>query len=195
MNQQAILDLFKKTGGILEGHFLLSSGLHSDRYLQCAVVLQYPEYADKLCKQLAEMFKDEKIDLIIGPALGGIVVSYEVARHLLGCRSIFAEREDGKMTLRRGFSVKKGERVLVVEDVITTGGSVKEIIEILKERKADIVGVGAIVDRSNATADFGKIKFRSLIKLDFNTFSRQNCPLCKKGVPLTKPGSRPQSIS
>lgn len=189
MNQTEILQIFNDSGALLKGHFKLSSGLHSDEYLQCALVLQYPQYADRLCKELAEEFKDQKIDLVVGPALGGVIVSYEVARHL-GARSIFAERQMGKMTLRRGFVVKKGERALVVEDVVTTGGSVKEILEILKKQNAEIAGIGAIVDRSKPATDFGRIKFHALIKLDLNTYTQKNCPLCKENIPIIKPGSR-----
>ena len=190
MMQKEILDLFKKTGSILEGHFLLSSGLHSDRYLQCALLLQYPQYAEKLCGELAKKFSGRKIDTVAGPALGGVVVSYEVARHLKA-RSIFTERENGKMMLRRGFSVKKAEEILVVEDVITTGSSVNEVMKLLTESGAKIVGLGAIVDRTKESTDFfGNVKLESLIKVSLDTYKPDNCPLCKTNIPLVKPGSR-----
>lgn len=188
MREKDILDIFKKTGALLKGHFKLSSGLHSGDYLQCALVLQYPEYAERLCFQLAAYFKKDKPTCVVAPALGGVVVSYEVAR-ALGVRSIFTERKDGKMLLGRGFGISPGDKVLVVEDVITTGLSTKEVLDVVKSKGADITGVGSIVDRSGKNIDFG-VKSVSLIKLDLPVFPPENCPLCKKGVEITKPGSR-----
>lgn len=172
---------------LLKGHFKLSSGLHSAQYLQCALVLQNPELAEKFCGQLASNFKNDKVDVVIGPALGGIIVSYETAK-ALGARSIFAERAEGRLALRRGFKIDKKERVLVVEDVVTTGLSTKEVINIVKESGAHLVGVGALVDRSKEI-DFG-VKFVSLFKMDIPTFKPEDCPLCKQKIPIVKPGSK-----
>lgn len=188
MTEKDILKIFKEKDALLKGHFKLSSGLHSERYLQCALVLQYPDVAEKLSRALAKKFAKEKIDIVISPALGGVTLAYEVAR-AFGAKGIFAERQDGRMSLRRGFSVGKGDKVLVVEDVVTTGGSTKEVMGLVKDSGGVIVGVGAIVDRSGATADFGA-RFEALAKIDIETFDESACPLCKKGIPVTKPGSR-----
>ncbi|MFH0838691.1 MAG: orotate phosphoribosyltransferase [Candidatus Omnitrophota bacterium] len=188
MHAKRIMDIFKKTNAFLTGHFKLSSGLHSDKYLQCALVLQHPKLAALLCADLARKFKKKKPTVVAGPALGGIVVSYEVAR-ALGCRSIFAEREDGKLTFRRGFSVDKGDRVLVVEDVVTTGLSSKELITLIRQAGAKIVGVGAIIDRSKTKPDFG-VPFKNLLKIKVATYTENDCPLCKEGIMVIKPGSR-----
>jgi orotate phosphoribosyltransferase len=188
MSDRQILQIFKKTNAFLKGHFKLSSGLHSEGYLQCALVLQYPEYAKALCAELAKKFAAGKPTVIAAPAIGGILVSYEVAG-ALGCRSVFTERENDAMTLRRGFALSKPDRVLVVEDVVTTGGSTKEVIGVIRQSGAALLGVGAIVDRSCGDMDFG-VEFRSLIKLDIKTFEPDKCPLCHKGVPVVKPGSR-----
>ncbi len=188
MTEKEVLALFEKSGALLKGHFKLSSGLHSQTYLQCALVLQYPDVARKLSKELAKNFSREKIDVVIGPALGGVTLAYEVAR-AIGVRGLFAERQDGRMTLRRSFSIEKGEKVLVVEDVITTGGSTKEVIDVVKSRGGDVVGVGSIIDRSSSPIDFGA-PFISLAKVNAETFEGSNCPLCKKKEPITKPGSR-----
>lgn len=188
MTEQECLEIFEKTNALLKGHFKLSSGLHSERYLQCAIVLQHPEYAKALCKELAGYFKKERPSVVIGPAIGGIIVSYEVA-NALGCRSMFTERENDKMTLRRGFGIERSDRVLVAEDVITTGGSTKEVMEVVRGSGAKLIGVGAIVDRSCEKIDFS-VNFKGLIKMDIKTFREEECPLCKKGIPITKPGSR-----
>jgi len=188
MTEKEVLDIFNKYGAFLSGHFKLSSGLHSPNYLQCALVLQYPDAAEKLAKELAGKFSGKKIDVVVGPALGGVTIAYEVAR-ALGVRGIFTERLEGAMTLRRGFSVSAGENVLVIEDVITTGGSTKEVIEVIKSSGAKVVGVGCIIDRSDKAIDFGA-KLESLAKLNVKTYSQGNCPLCRSGAPITKPGSR-----
>lgn len=187
MKEGTILNIFQERKALLTGHFKLSSGLHSGQYLQCALVLQDPKYAERICGELASRFKGDNVNVVIGPALGGIVLSYEVAR-ALGSRSIFAEREDGKMKLRRGFSIDKDNRVLVVEDVLTTGLSTKEVIGIVKELGGHLVGVGVLVDRSGGI-DFG-VKLTSLLKMDIPTFKPEACPLCKESIPLIKPGSR-----
>jgi len=188
-NNVDVLKIFKSTEALLEGHFLLTSGRHSNQYFQCAKVLQYPDYTAEICYIIAEHFKDFEIDIVIAPAMGGMIVGYEVARQL-NKRSIFTERENKEMTLRRGFSLSKGEKVLVCEDVITTGGSVKEVIEIVKKFDAQIVGVASIVDRSNGKVDFGFPLF-STLKLDVVSYELDNCPICKEGkLELIKPGSR-----
>lgn len=181
-----MLDLLKKTNSLMEGHFELSSGLHSDKYFQCARMLQYPEYAEIAGKKISEQFNPDDIDLVLGPALGGIIIGYEVAR-ALGKRAIFTERKDGYMELRRGFQVKEGERILIVEDVITTARSVKENMQILQGYKADIIGVACIVDRSMGRSG---LNIKSLLQMDPAVYSLDNCPLCREGIILEKPGSK-----
>lgn len=188
MSDQSVLKLFQDTQALLQGHFLLTSGRHSAQYFQCAKVLQYPAYTTRLCEIIAEKFKNIEFDTVIAPAMGGIIVGQEVAR-LLNKRSIFAEREDKKLVLRRGFSLSPGERVLVCEDVVTTGGSVFETMEIVTSSEATIVGVGYIVDRSNGTVDFG-VPSVSTLQLSVVSFMPDECPMCKEGSPLVKPGSR-----
>lgn len=188
LTQEEATEIFKKANALLTGHFRLTSGRHSNQYMQCAQVLQYPHYASKLCADLAEKFAGKKVDVVIGPAMGGIIVANEVAR-ALGVRSIFTEREQGAMTLRRGFNIDKNEKVLVVEDVITTGGSVKEVIDVVKATGAEIVGVGVLVDRSNGQVDFG-LPTEAILRLDIKSYQPEECPLCKEGLPLVKPGSR-----
>ena len=188
LNENEVLEIFNKTKALLSGHFLLTSGRHSNKYFQCAKVLQYPNYNKAICKNISDYFKDYEIDTVICPAIGGIVVGQEVARQL-SKKFIFAERENNIMSLRRGFDLKEGERVLVCEDVVTTGGSVFEVIELAKLKKANIVGVGFIVDRS-----FGKVKFgypqHSAVKMEVISYLKDECPLCKEGIELVKPGSR-----
>lgn len=188
LSEEKILEIFKKSGALLKGHFLLTSGRHSNKYFQCAKVLQHPQYAEKICGLISDHFESFEIDTVIAPAIGGIVVGQEVARQL-NKRSIFAEREDKSLTLRRGFTLGKGEKVLVCEDVVTTGGSVFEIIDIVKNHGAEVVGVGFIVDRSNGKVDFGSSQF-STVKLEVESFLSEECPLCKEGIELVKPGSR-----
>ena len=188
MTKEEILKLFEDTGALLKGHFLLASGLHSPQYFQCAKILQYPQHAQKLCWEIACNFMSEKVSVVVGPALGGIVVAQEVAR-LLSARGIFAEREAGKMTLRRGFEIKPNDRVLVVEDVVTTGGSIKEVIQLVVDSGAKIVGVGFIVDRSQNRVEFDVPKF-SIFEMDVVTYQPDECPLCKRGILVVKPGSR-----
>jgi len=188
MTETEILSIFKKTEALFTGHFLLTSGRHSDRYFQCAKVLQYPEYTEMLCKMIAENFKGAEIDTVIAPAIGGLVVGQEVARQL-NKRFIFAEREDKKLSLRRGFSLDENEKVLVCEDVVTTGGSVFEVIDIVKSNKAEVVGVGFIVDRSNGKVNFGYPQF-STLKMEVVSYSPDECPLCREDIELVKPGSR-----
>ncbi len=193
-SQNKLLKILKETKALLSGHFVLSSGFHSDSYFQCALVLQYPRYARLLAELIGERFFNEEINAVIAPALGGIVIACAIGNYLdqknkKGLRVIFTERVEDRMALRRGFSIKKGEKVLVVEDVITTGGSIKEVIELAKKEGAEIIGVGAIVDRSGGKVEFG-VRKEVLITLDVVKFKAADCPLCKKGVPVEKPGSR-----
>ncbi len=182
------LEIFRTTGALLRGHFRLTSGLHSGHYLQCAKVLQYPKYAEVLCKELVVPFKKSGITVVAGPALGGVIVSYEAGR-ALKVRSIFAERENGEMTFRRGFHIGPEDKVLVVEDVMTTGGSIKEVVKLVRNSGAKLAGVAVIIDRSNEKVDFGT-KYVSLIKVDIETFQPDHCPLCEEGIEIVKPGSR-----
>ena len=189
MEREKVLEILKEAEVLLEGHFLLTSGKHSNRYLQCAKIFKDTKYSEVLCKDLAEKFKDKNVDLVVGPAMGAVIMSYEVSRHL-DVPNFFTERENGEMALRRGFEVKKGQRILVVEDVITTGGSVKEVIKLLTEMGGEVIGVGSIVDRSNGAAEFG-VPFESVIKIEVEAYEPDNCPLCKEGkLPAYKPGSR-----
>ena len=188
MTQEEILTLFKEKNALLNGHFVLSSGLHSDQYMQCALVLQYPLIAEQLCAELAENFKDMNIDVVAGPALGGITIAYELGRQL-GVRAIFGERKEGDMLLRRGFSIRKGERVLLAEDVITTGTSVMELKQLIESHGGIIAGFAMLVDRSKGTFNPGT-RTASLVALDFNTYEPDSCPLCSQGIPAVKPGSR-----
>ena len=187
-SDQSLLSLFQRTGALLEGHFILTSGLHSTRYLQCALVLQHPEYAERLGRRLAACFADDGVEAVVAPAIGGILVAHEVAR-ALGVRAMFSERESGVMTLRRGFAVKEGERVLVVEDVVTTGGSTKETMLAVSAAGAGVIGAGSIVDRSGGAIDIGA-KRAALLTLDVPAYDRAECPVCKEGIPAVKPGSR-----
>lgn len=188
LTHEEAIEIFTKANALLTGHFRLTSGRHSSKYMQCAQVLQYPQYASKLCESLAEKFKDTQVDLVIGPAMGGIIVAYEVGR-ALGVKTFFTERENGAMALRRGFTINPGDKVLVVEDVVTTGGSVKEVIDVVKEKGGQVVGVGVLVDRSAGKADFG-VPAQSILQLEIESFEPEDCPMCKQGVPVVKPGSR-----
>ena len=188
MKESVVRGIFEKSNALMKGHFLLSSGLHSSRYLQCARVLQHPDKAGELCSALAEKFKKDNITAVVAPALGGVLVSYEVAKSL-GVKSLFMERVEGKMTLRRGFELNKNDRVLVVEDVITTGRSTLEVINALKPFGSAVAGVGCIIDRSGNKINFGS-KFETLAKIDIPTFQSKDCPLCKDKIPVKKCGSR-----
>jgi orotate phosphoribosyltransferase len=189
LSENQIFDIFLKTKALLTGHFLLTSGRHSDKYFQCAKVLQYPHYTEQICSVLSNFFKYHQVDTIISPAMGGILVGYEVARQL-GKKSLFTEREDNKMILRRGFNLDNGEKVLVCEDVITTGGSVFEVIDVVKSFNAEIVGIASILDRTNGNIKFD-YPFKSALKLEVVSYSPEECPICKENkIPLIKPGSR-----
>ena len=188
MTEAEVKELLIKHGAILEGHFLLTSGLHSGMYVEKFQVLQYPKATEKLCEGFAEKFKDEKIDVVIGPVTGGIILAHETAKHF-GTRAIFAERDNGRMTIKRGFEIQPGERVLIVEDIVTTGGSVMEVIDVVREWGGIVAGVAMLVDRSGGTVDFG-VPAKALLTLKIDTFTPENCPLCKSGTPLVKRGSR-----
>ena len=192
MNAEQVIDQFRATGALLEGHFQLSSGLHSTVYLQCALVLQFPERAEAFGRAIAEKFQGQGIMLVASPAIGGIVIGHEVAR-ALGARFVWTEREAGQMTLRRGFTIAPGEKTLIVEDVITTGGSTRETIEAVRRAGADVVGAASIIDRSGATANVG-VPLSSLASLRVLSVESSACDACKLGEPVVKPGSRTQKM-
>lgn len=183
-----ILDLFRRVGALLEGHFRLTSGLHSPGYLQCALVLQHPREAERCGALLADRVRGLDVQVVLSPALGGIVIGQEVGR-ALGVRAIFAERQDGALTLRRGFTLAAGERVFVVEDVVTTGGSTRETIEVARAAGAVVVGAGAIIDRSGGHQALD-VPFHALATVSLPTYEPDACPMCAAGSPVVKPGSR-----
>jgi orotate phosphoribosyltransferase len=186
------VDLMVRSGALMRGHFRLTSGLHSDEYCQCARVLERPEVAEELGRMLADLYADEKIDTVVSPAIGGIVIGHEVAR-ALGVRSLFAERTESGMALRRGFSLEPGERVLIIEDVVTTGGSVREVAEAVKAAGAELAGFGFIMDRSREPLDLPAPAKALLEGREMVTYQPDTCPLCEAGVPIDKPGSRPEN--
>jgi orotate phosphoribosyltransferase len=188
------LELFRQTGAYLNGHFRLTSGLHSSEYLQCALVLQYPEHAERLGRQLADTLRaivPEPPQVVVSPALGGLIIGHEVAR-AFGARFVFTERDADtkKMTLRRGFQVTKGERAVVIEDVVTTGGSTADVVQVLRAAGAEVMAAGSIIDRSGGQADVG-VSRAALETLQAAAWDPATCPLCAQGVPVVKPGSRP----
>ena len=189
MDSEALLDLFRKSGALLEGHFRLSSGLHSSGYLQCALVLQHPASAELLGRELAALVSALRATVVLSPALGGVVIGQEVGR-ALGVRAMFAERQDGVLTLRRGFTLGETDRVLVIEDVLTTGGSTRETIQVARAAGGRVVGAGAIVNRSGKAPDLD-VEFHALVELSLPTYEPEKCPLCAQGLPVVKPGSRP----
>ena len=188
MTNNEIIEMLKEAEVLLEGHFLLTSGRHSDKYMQCAKIFQNSKYSVPLCGELVEKYKNDNIEVVIGPAIGAIQMAYEVGKQL-GVKNIFAERENGKMTLRRGFTIEKGQRVLVGEDVVTTGGSVREVIELVEQCGGVVAGVGSIVDRTGGKIDFG-VPYKSAFSMDITSYEADECPICKTGAPLVKPGSR-----
>lgn len=187
---EEVMKKFEEAGAIQKGHFKLTTGVHSDTYIQCAQVMQHPEFMHNLCSELGRKFRGDDVDVIVGPAIGGIIMAHVMAR-VLGpwVRAIFTERENGKMTLRRSFEINQGEKVLVVEDITTTGSSVREVMDIVKSRQGKVVGVGVLIDRSGGRVDFG-VKTKKLLTIDIKTYLPEKCPLCKKGIPVVKPGSR-----
>ena len=188
LSERQTLQLYEKTGALMRGHFRLTSGLHSDVYLQSALVLQYPEHAATLGAALAAPFRADAVQTVLAPAIGGILVAHEVAR-ALGVRALFTEREAGVMRLRRGFELAGGERCLVVEDVITTGGSTREVVQCVEANGGTVVGVGSLIDRSGGAAAF-RVKRTALATVTATTWQPEQCPLCKAGGEAVKPGSR-----
>jgi orotate phosphoribosyltransferase len=188
VNREDVLRSFRASGALLEGHFRLSSGLHSGGYLQCALVLQYPDRAAELASALAARVRSTAPTVVLSPALGGVVIGHEMGR-ALGVPAIFAERQDGRLTLRRGFTLDAADRVLVVEDVVTTGGSTRETMDVARAAGATVVGAAAIVDRSGGRAAID-VPFHALLEIDLPTYAADACPLCAKGMPVVKPGSR-----
>ena len=188
MTEQEVKELLIETGAIMDGHFLLTSGLHSPHYVEKFNVLQQPKYTEKLCQAMAEKFKDAHIETVVGPMTGGILLAHETGK-ALGTRAIFTERVDGKMTFRRGFSLQEGERCLIVEDIVTTGGSIKEVIEVVKAHGGIPVAVSMLVDRSGGKANFGDVPCTALLHMNVETYKPEECPMCKQGLAMTKRGS------
>lgn len=187
---EAILSAFYSTGAYLRGHFRLTSGLHSPEYLQCALVLQYPKHAEHFGQLLAQQFRAHRPSVVVSPAIGGLIIGYEVAR-ALGARFLFTERDSqGTMTLRRGFTVEPGETAVVIEDVITTGGSTKEVVKIVESAGARVMGAGSIIDRSGGAAEVGVARI-ALAVMNVQAYREEDCPMCRDGQPVVKPGSRP----
>jgi orotate phosphoribosyltransferase len=191
LSHDDVLGYFTNSEALLHGHFLLASGLHSPAYLEKFKVLQHPKYVELLCTEIARRFSDAHIDVVLGPTTGGVLLAYEVGKQL-GVRGIFAERDDANKcrVLRRGFEIKPGERVLLVDDILTTGGSVRETVQVVTEHGGTLVGIAVLADRSGKQLDMGA-PLTSLLKLDIETYSADNCPLCKQGIPLTKRGTTP----
>lgn len=181
-----VIDILKEANALLEGHFLLSSGRHSNRYVQCAKLLQYPDKAEKVLSVVADKVRNIDFDMVVGPAMGGVIVAYELGRQL-GKPAIFTEREDGAMTLRRGFEIKKGQKVLITEDVVTTGKSSKEAIKVVESLGGEVVAIACIVDRKVCNIEY---PIFSAVELDIESYEKDECPLCKAGIPYVKPGSR-----
>lgn len=181
-----VLNLLEQAQGVLHGHFCLTSGLHSNIYFQCAKLYQYPEITEKLGKKLAEQLQDIEFDTIVAPAIGAVIIGYETAKNAKK-RNLFVERKDGIMQLRRGYSLKKGEKVVIIEDVITTARTIKETMDAIKEFEPEVAAVGCIVDRTQGKTGYN---IKSLLKIDPVVYEPDNCPLCKEGIPLVKPGSR-----
>jgi orotate phosphoribosyltransferase len=199
MTRDELLDLFRRSGALLEGHFRLTSGLHSPGYLQCALVLQHPQHAEALGRAIGDRVRDLRPTVVLSPALGGIVIGHEVGR-ALGVRAIFAERVDGTLALRRGFTLGASDRVLVVEDVMTTGGSTRETIEAAQAAGGQVVGTASIVDRSGGPSTGSgqarrfDLPYVSLLEIALPTYEQERCPLCAQGLPVVKPGSRPVAV-
>lgn len=184
-----VMQLFEQSGAVLHGHFILTSGLHSDTYMQCAKLFEYGDVSESLCKQAAEKLKKYNADVVVSPAVGAIIFGYELGKQL-GLPNMFAEREkDGKFALRRGFELKAGSRVIIAENVVTTGGSVKEVIDLVKSLGSEVVAVAEVVDRSGGKVDFG-VPNESLLQIEVKTFSPDDCPMCKAGTAAVKPGSK-----
>ena len=192
MTRDELLDLYRKSGALLDGHFRLTSGLHSPGYLQCALVLQHPHHAETLGRAIADRTRDLRPTVVLSPALGGVVIGQEVGR-ALGVRAVFCERQDGEFTLRRGFVISENDRVLVVEDVLTTGGSTRETMQVARAAGGQVIGAATIVNRAGRAPDLG-VPFVSLLNVDLPTYEPDKCPLCAQGLPVIKPGSRPVAV-
>jgi orotate phosphoribosyltransferase len=192
LSRDEIITAFRENHALLRGHFQLSSGRHSGHYLQCAQILKHPQVAEKLCREIAERFKRSKPTVVVGPATGGIIVAYETAR-AFGCRALYTERVDADMQLRRGFVIEKEDRVLVVEDTITTGESARKVAELVADYGARVVGFASIVDRSGGKVSFPGKRYYKLLSLSFESFAPEECPLCAESVPMTRPG-RPKHL-
>ncbi len=188
MTREEIETIFKECGALISGHFLLSSGLHSDAYLEKFRIFERPALHSNLIEELLNKFNTNEIDTVLGPAVGGIIMASEAARQLK-VRAVFAEKEGGKLTLRRGFRLNRSEKVLIVDDIVTTGGSLKETIELARNADVDIIGVAVLADRSGGEVELG-IPHKALMRLSLPVYKPENCPLCKRGTPLIKPGSR-----
>ena len=188
MTEQEVKDILIKTNAIMDGHFLLTSGLHSPHYVEKFNVLQHPKYTEMLCQAMAEKFRDANIETVVGPVTGGIILAHETAK-ALNARAIFTERVDGKMTFRRGFNLHDGERVLIVEDIVTTGGSIKEVIEVVRAFGGNPIAVSMLVDRSGGKANFGDVPSTALLHINVETYTPEDCPLCRQNIPMTKRGS------
>ena len=188
MTEQQVKEILIKTQAIMDGHFVLTSGLHSPHYVEKFNVLQHPKYTEQLCQAMAERFKNDNIETVVGPMTGGIILAHEVGK-ALNARALFTERVDGKMTFRRGFKLHEGERVLIVEDIVTTGGSIKEVIEVVKAAGGNPIAVSMLVDRSGGKVKFDNIPAFALLHMNVETYKPEECPLCKENVPLTKRGS------
>ncbi len=187
MSDNRVIEILKESEALLEGHFLLSSGKHSNRYVQCAKVLRFPHFAEEILSGVVDQIKDLDVDLIVGPAMGGVIVSYELGRQL-GKETVFTERKNNVMELRRGFEVKKGQRIIIAEDVVTTGKSSMETKKVLEDLGGEVIGIACIVDRTNGSVD---IPIYSAIELDIKVYDKDDCPICKEGkIELVKPGSR-----
>ena len=192
MTRDELLDLYRRSGALLEGHFRLTSGLHSPGYMQCALVLQHPQHAEALGRLIADRVRDLRATVVLSPALGGVVIGQEVGR-ALGVRAIFAERQDGRLSLRRGFTLEANDRVLVVEDVMTTGGSTRETIDVAKAAGGQVIGAASIVNRSGGALQFD-VPYFSLLEIALPTYEPEKCPLCAQGLPVVKPGSRQVAV-
>ena len=188
LSQDDVIRIFKASGALWEGHFVYSSGRHGNSYVQCARVSQFPEYNELFCSELARRFQNQGVDVVLGPAVGGIIISYELARQL-SARSVFAERVEGKMTLRRGLEIKEGEKVLLVEDVVTTGGTVKELVPLVEACGGIIVGAAAFVNRNPQRVKFD-FPLETLLSGTMSDYLPEECPLCKEGIPFDRPGSK-----
>jgi orotate phosphoribosyltransferase len=186
ISQEEVLAIFRESGALLDGHFLLASGAHSGTYLEKFQVLQYPQHVERLCRELAERFRADRPSVVVGPTTGGVLLAYEVAK-VLGVRSIFAEREGDRRVLRRGFQIGPGERTLVVDDILSTGGSVLDVVELVREHQGRLVGVGVLVDRSGAPPSLGA-RLEALATVSIERYAPDVCPLCDQGLPLVEPG-------